>query len=97
MCKDSGLAKDNHFQRSKGGVFTSVSELNICPICSESLYKFNVTLLENIVKEVVEKRLLYCYQFYTADTRKKRDMFRNVMASYAKLGKIFISWHHDFS
>ena len=49
-----------------------MSDLDNCLICNESLHKFNVTLKDNTVKEVVGKRLLNCNTFYTAYAEKLR-------------------------
>ena len=41
--KRSGHTKESCFYKQKGGVFALVTQLEICPICKETLHRFNVT------------------------------------------------------
>ena len=59
----SGHTKDSCFYKSNGSVVASITELDICPVCEESLHKYNVTLKDDTVKEIVGKILLNCKTF----------------------------------
>ena len=52
-----------------------VSTAHYCYNLIESFHKFNVTLKDNTITEVVGKTLLNCNQFCTGDSGKKRYMF----------------------